>query len=436
MGESKKIGAHLLEDELAKKLTQKVGFDDLDPTLRTFINNSGTAPSGYDDTDLRTRIINIEDKMARSTVESDISSLQTKVNKNTNDILNLDSKKMDKTEVENRATSISLSDLKPEVRNKINAAYSYYQGILPSGNLENTTDLATLIATVNDLKDKAATKTEVNQCLRNSDSIPIGMLEPSARDVLDALIKKSIAGDTGSYGGGGGGTSAAFDEEQLNQIYRRNDDKIKKTDLDDALYSYLESLATGTDMGELIDNKANEIASKILEYPIGNFIGESKKASNGGKLAGETDVEWGKYSYPDSIWTSAVGGHKIGDRFYGATFDIKQQRQIIELSNMGSDTYKLVDVLYWMYYRMIGDQFRLTTSEFQEAVCNYSNDISKHGRYNGVYSRDQLGIKYNYFSLVDAIIYLTGRIRRLEEYINQIKAGTISDSDRTPSART
>lgn len=414
MGEAKKIGPHLLEDEVAEKIFKKVDFDDLDSELRTYINNKGSAPVGYDDTNLRDRIVNIENKMAASTVEADLAALTTKVNKNTNDISTLDAKKIDTVDAENLKKNIVFSDLDANTRKKITDAYSYYQGIMPSGSLSTTTpDLTSIASTINTIKNNMVSKSDLSAYTKNSDIIPNSRLETSTINA----INKVISG--GSIGGSGGGSGA----------YRSIDVPIDYKDLSNTVKDMLK----GIDPAEGPDEEQGEnFRNSIVQSTIGTFCGQVPlhKRTN-------TKSEGGKFSSTGS-----------GKTARGATFDLYQQRQIIKNSggvtydvglpayknedNPGpkiEDSYKLVDVLAWLYYDIIGD-FELLTPEFQEAVSSFSEDKNQKLDNPGYF-----GVAYQVFPLMDAIIYLADRIIKLEETINSINSTYYSSSERTPEAK-
>ena len=187
MSEVKKIGTHLLEDDLIHKLTSPVGIDDLDPELRTYIKNKNLNPEGYDDNELRTRIINIENKMAASTTARDIKDLQNKVNKNANDISNLDTKKIDKTEAQVLKQSIQFTDLDSLTQKKIHDAYSYYQSVLPGGSLSSDADLSSVITKINNMESNMATKTELANYETKNSTIPLSRLDAKSQNAINAI---------------------------------------------------------------------------------------------------------------------------------------------------------------------------------------------------------------------------------------------------------
>ena len=429
MSEFKKIGLHLLDDDVAEKIIKKVDFDDLDPSLRTYINNKGSAPSGYDDTDLRNRIINIENKMAASTVEADLATLTQKVNKNTNDINTLDAKKIDTVDAENLKKNIVFTDLDATTRRKITDAYTYYQGIMPSGSIDGSAVTpSTLAATVQEIKKNYLSQNDASaNYMKKTDRIAVGMLETSAKNAMEALINSSITGGSGGSGGG----STSLDEDELNKKYRRLDETIKENDIDKEFLDDLKNMASGTNYQELVDKAAIDIGKEINSYRLGTFVGTQKlrsSVSNATEKAAITRPEAGDFGFT-----------KTSDGLKCATFDLTQQRQLNIVSSATidgvTDSYKLCDILYWLYYIMIGNQFRLTTESFQKAVCNFAQNTNQHSVYSGKYSASQMGMKYNFFSLTDAIIYLTDRIIKVEETINKINNKYYAAADRTPSAK-
>lgn len=419
MSEVKKIGAHLLEDELTHKLTKKIEMDDLDPELRTFIKNKNLNPDGYNDDELRTRIINIENKMAASTTARDIADLQNKVNKNANDISNLDTKKIDKTEAEELKRNIQFSDLDSTTRQKIDKSFSYYQNVMPSGNIDLVADFAAVTSAVDYLRDNMVKKNDLLSYTKNTDIIANSRLETTAQ----TAIAKALNGGGSSSGGG-----------TISGNYRSIEVPINYDDLDTSLQNKINGLSeAAADLNAGVKSESEKIRDSMNTYTIG-YIGGSLRNSNDTYYINATNTEKGKFT------ESKAGTTSNGGKTRTASFDMYQQRQIIK--NVGnkklydplderntiddtgkfvvneatgvSDVYKIIDILCWLYYDTIGD-FELLSSNFQTEVCENSKD-----RNVKLSNPAYMGVAYQIFPLMDAIIYLTSRIRNLEAIIKKM----------------
>lgn len=419
MSEVKKIGPHLLEDNLTYRLLKKIDMDDLDPELRTYIKNKNLNPEGYDDNELRTRIINIENKMRESTTDKDIKNLQDLVNNNTNAINNLEDKKIDKTEAQVLKQSIQFTDLDSLTQKKIHDAYSYYQSVLPGGSLSSDADLSSIITKINDMESNMATKTELANYETKDSTIPLSRLDAKSQNAINAISSLN--------------TSSLIDAGYVSENYRNKNDKIKESDLDDALQNTINSVTSiASSQDSLIAKKIEGTKNDISNTIKSDFIGDLNGLIDDDTNVDDTNitlVELGKFSSTEDPRYSIKGG-------IGSTFDLYQQRQI--LRNVGSEkkpggvdeNYKIADILAWMYYDIIGD-IGLLSDNFQEEVCKYSKDRNEKLNdpgYNGV--------AYQIFPIMDAIIYLCSRIKELETTINKINNKYYSkNTEKTPDAQ-
>ena len=279
------INEHMLDDDLnntLRKKTDKINLDDLEPTIRTKINNIATNTGiAYDDTDLRNRIINLEngkvalgnvfvkdaDKIAAKDLNADLADAYVKAK--------LVPNKADINYVQDNFRPLNIpiyeNDLDAGLQTKFNTLASNIQNIKTDfkANSSINEDIATLKIDTQNLKtDKLDINVAADTFRRLDKAITVADCDTSISSPIaqvDAINNQlpNLA------------TTATL------KNYRKKDVNIALSDLDSSLQKTITNLnasIAGTE--ELVKNVyKNSIQADERQWLV-DYVGKKESTSN------------------------------------------------------------------------------------------------------------------------------------------------------------
>jgi hypothetical protein len=347
------------------------------------LQNSIVDPTiGYNDTELRNRIIGLEDNQIPKAhvFNKDIdlvseslldSSLRDKINQikdNKNDIEYLKGKAVDEDQLRHVTDKIEENDLSDSLISKIDRSYAYYQSVIPDGESVMIDDPAAIMIILGNLQNSKADRAALSEYRRKD--VPISI-------------------------------------NDFTNVIAENIQKIPE------LESALQDKANTSDLFNYRDKNTKIYASDI-DTEVMNKINEAVDFANNTDEAISTAV---RAESENTI--SKVVNETIGNRY--GILPMEYQRQVLALTSAAGDTspesdsYVLTTLLYWMINDGIGDKYGKMPEELQEKICKYVESPNTSASDNTYY-----GLKYGYFSLTDAVMYLSNEIETLKEKIEEL----------------
>jgi hypothetical protein len=414
----KKISANLFEGELANDLknlknvrfkNDKIKMDDLSSDIVNKINAWGApAGSSYNDTELRNRIIALENnQIPKANVFNKTSNVVTKdlldgalkgivdlIPQLNSKIQNLESGKLDKSQI--HAEKIQINHLADDVVDKINAAYAYYLSSLPSGDVGNISSTADILNAIKTLKNTKADKSEIAGFRRKSEKILVSDMEASAATVINraANLQQEVQNKA--------------DRAALND-YRKKTDKIGTGDFAPDVANVIQrSKEFIQDFNSAIDssvmNKVEVARRKLAEDEIGI-----------------------KYLLLDKNVQYSLTNPPIGDN-QGMPY----RRQVVglakknEAGHLKHDTYHIIDVINWVVRAMIGIQYdqNLINLDDQRAIIRHANSKNPNDNDHRMFGLNKAyyGVPESGFTVVESVSFLLEKLKEANRKISALES--------------
>ena len=414
----KKISANLFEGELANDLknlknvrfkNDKIRMDDLASDIVNKINAWGApAGSSYNDTELRNRIVALENnQIPKANVFNKTSNVVTKdlldgalkgiidlVPQLNSKIQNLENGKLDKSQL--HAEKIQISHLADDVVDKINAAYAYYLSSLPSGDVGNISSTADIINAIKALKNTKADKSEIDGFRKKSEKILISDMETGAANAINsaATIQQEV--------------QKKADRVALND-YRRKSDKISTGDFTPDVANVIQkSKEFMQDFNTAIDSsvttKLDSARRKLADDEIGS-----------------------KYLLLDKNVQYSATNPPVGDN-QGMPY----RRQVVGLAKKNEsghlkyDTYHVIDIINWVVRAMVGIQYdqNLIKLDDQRAIIRHANSRNPNDNEHRMFGLNKAyyGVPENGFTVVESVSFLLEKLREANGRISTLES--------------
>lgn len=394
MKSPKMITKELLDPSLIEELNNKaditasrqksdnISEDDLSAELRKKIQSWGVGnPGAYDDTEIRNRVVAIEndyaskskafdktvEKVDYNLLENSIQKSIDKIKVNEDNIKTLTNTAPNKDSVRMKSDIIHMIDLSADLRNKITTSYSYYQSVIPSGNNIQAMDLPTINASLTKLNNTKANKNELN----------------NYRDKKTLIAKTDLTNELADSINNGEKAYEGLKDKADNSIlenYRKTANPIEEKDLDVALAGKI---------------KAGNDAATNLTGVISSVV------------ASECDTMHSEIKQKD-----------IGNVYNQSFLPITYQRQVndTKVDTTEQDKYDIIDILNWLHNYICGDQYKKITAETQKAICQ-SESIEQSTHVDAA-GESYYGVSYGLFTYADVSNYIFKKISAINEKLS------------------